>query len=259
MTVKIFNKGSYISFRFHPYHIVLHQSLRNGDYDRRLDYCNWLLDMISDEPQLLSRILWSDEAIFRSDGTVNRHNMHYWSQNNPHWMEEVQHQGRWSVNVWCGILDGQIIGPFIFDNPLNGERYLHFLRDELPLLLEDISLATRRTMFFQHDGCPAHYFREVREFLENAYPDRWIGRGSLFFWPARSPDLTVLDFYLWGRIKNLVFATRPTTRDNMIMRIRNAVQSISRAEIEAAVQSTLQRVNACIENDGRQFEHLGRH
>lgn len=185
--------------------------------------------------------------------------MHYWLQTNPRWMEEVQYQGRWSINVWCGIIDGHIIGPFIFDNAINGERYLNFIRDELPLLLEDIPLETRRFMFLQHDGCPAHFSREVRNFLDDAYPDRWIGRGSLFFWPARSPDLTVLDFYLWGRIKELVFATRPTTRDNMVDRIRNAIQSISRAEIETAVQSTLQRVNACVEHDGRQFEHLGRH
>lgn len=121
--------------------------------------------MLEDNPRLLSHILWSDEATFNSSGSVNRHNMHYWSQTNPHWMQEVQHQGRWSVNVWCGILAGQLIGPFIFNAPLNGERYLTFLRDELPLLLEDVSLEIRRNMFFQHDGCPAHFFQGVRRYL----------------------------------------------------------------------------------------------
>ncbi|XP_057667048.1 uncharacterized protein LOC130900442 [Diorhabda carinulata] len=77
--------------RIHPYHIVLHQQLVDRDYDRRLDYCNWLLHLVYDDLQLLSRILWSDEATFSSDGTVNKHNMHYWSQNNPRWMEEVQY------------------------------------------------------------------------------------------------------------------------------------------------------------------------
>ncbi|KAJ8914075.1 hypothetical protein NQ315_014269 [Exocentrus adspersus] len=98
--------------RLHLYHIVPHQSLNARDFDSRLDFCNWLLNMIQDDPELLLRILWSDEATFRSDGTVNRHNMHYWSATNPHWMQEVQHQGRWSINVWCGILGGRIIGPF---------------------------------------------------------------------------------------------------------------------------------------------------
>lgn len=243
----------------HPYHIVLHQSLNQNDYDMRLDYCNWLLQMIAEDRVLLSRILWTDECTFYSDGTVNLHNMHYWSEANPHWMEEVQHQGRWSLNVWCGILGGHIIGPFVFEEHVNGNVYLNFLRNELPILLEDTPLAIRRDMFFQHDGCPAHYSVAVRTFLNQTYPNKWIGRGSLFNWPARSPDLSCLDFYLWGRIKDLVFANRPTTRQDMINRIRNSISSISIAEVEAAVQSTHGRLIACVANDGRQFEHLGRH
>lgn len=246
-------------FRLHPYHVVLHQALTAQDYDRRLDFCHWFLDMLEDDPRFLCNILWTDEATFNSDGGVNLHNMHYWSQNNPHWMQEVQYQGRWSVNVWCGIIGGKIIGPYIFDETLNGNVYLNFLRDQLPLLLEDVDLETRRNMFFQHDGCPAHFAIDVRNYLDFRYPGKWIGRGSMFGWPARSPDLTCLDFYLWGRLKDMVFQIRPTTRDDMINRIRTAVESIPMAEVEAAVLSTRRRLSSCIENDGRQFEHLGTH
>lgn len=140
---------------------------------------------MAENRNLLSRILWTDEATFRSDGGVNTHNMHYWAANNPRWMQEVQHQGRWSVNVWCGILGNKIIGPFIWNEPLRGENYLNFLRNNLPVLLEDVPLETRRTMFLQHDGCPAHFAVNVRRFLDQAFPDRWIGRGSLFPWPPR--------------------------------------------------------------------------
>lgn len=141
--------------------------------------------MLREDHQLLLNILWTNEATFSSDSAVNLHNMHYWSRTNPHWMQEVHHQGRWSVNVWCGILGGRIIGPFIFENRLNGATYLTFLRDELPILLEDVPLAIRRNMFFQHDGCPAHFSVNVQEFLNLTFPNRWIGRGSLFPWPAR--------------------------------------------------------------------------
>lgn len=252
------NQLSLSCFRLRPYHLVLHQALRAEDFDRRLDHCHWLLGMMAEDQQILSRILWTDEATFHSNGGVNLHNMHYWSRTNPHWMQEVQHQGRWSVNVWAGILGGRIIGPFFF-NQLNGVNYLQFLREELPILLEDVPLGMRQQMLFQHDGCPAHFAVNVRAFLDTTYPGRWIGRGSIFPWPARSPDLTCLDFYLWGRVKDIVFATRPTTRDNMIARIRDCLQHISVAEVETAVGSTQERMLQCIENDGRQFEHLGRH
>ena len=215
--------------------------------------------MLLEDPMLLSNILWTDEATFSSDGGVNLHNMHYWSPNNPHWMKEVQHQGRWSVNVWCGILGGRIIGPFIFDQPLTGQIYLNFLQNNLPILLENVDLQTRQNMFFQHDGCPAHFAVIVRNYLDAIFPGKWIGRGSVFPWPSRSPDLTCLDYYLWGRLKDLVFQNRPTSRENMILRIENAIQSLSIAEVEAAVFSTRRKLQMCIDNDGRQFEHLGRH
>lgn len=214
--------------------------------------------MIREDPRFISKILWTDEASFSSDGRVNLHNMHYWAERNPHWIREVQHQGRWTLNVWCGIIGGTIIGPYFFNETLRGNMYLHFLQNELPLLLEDIDLETRGQMIFQHDGCPAHFAVPVREYLNRRYR-LWIGRGSVFPWPARSPDLTVLDFYLWGRIKDLVFATQPTTKEDMQDRIRNAINSLSTAEIETAVLSTTQRLRLCIQNNGRQFEHLGRH
>lgn len=211
--------------------------------------------MIRENPNFLSRIFWTDEATFSSTGGVNLHNMHYWSEQNPHWMRQVEHQNRWSLNVWCGIVEGKIIGPHFFDQTLNGARFLEFLNVSLQPLLEDVSLETRRNMWFQLDGCPAHYDRIVRQHLDEQYSNRVIGRGSLFPWPARSPDLTCLDFYLWGRLKDLVFHEKPTTRENMMERIRNAIRSLSRTEIEAAVFSTENRLNKCIENDGRHFEN----
>jgi hypothetical protein len=242
--------------KFHPYHLELHQALTEQDFDRRLDHCHWLLNTVRENPLFLSRILWTDEATFTSVGKVNLHNMHYWAQSNPHWMQEVNSQNYWSVNVWCGIIDGQIVGPLVFNENLNGERYLVFLRQELPVLLENVSLETRMNMWYQHDGCPAHFSRIVRDYLNQQFPNRWIGRGSSFPWPPRSPDLTCMDFYLWGRIKNIVYQTRPTTRDDMIERIRHAINNIPMAEIEAAVASTTKRSRLCVANDGKHFEHV---
>lgn len=156
--------------------------------------------------------------------------MHYWSAENPHWLREVQHQGRWSLNVWCGIIGDRIIGPYFFDQALTSNRFLEFLNNDLPILLEDVPLATRRTMFLQLDGCPAHYSINVRNHINGTFRERWIGKGSLFPWLARSPDLTCLDFYLWGRLKDIVFQTRM----DMENRIRNSIRQLSVVEIEAA-------------------------
>ncbi|KAJ4432124.1 hypothetical protein ANN_20740 [Periplaneta americana] len=56
-------------------------------------------------------------------------------------------------------------------------------------------------MWFMYDGAPAHFLRIVREHLTLTFQDRWIGRGSPTPWPARSPNLNPLDFWLWGHMK----------------------------------------------------------
>jgi hypothetical protein len=45
----------------------------------------------------------------------------------------------------------------------------------------------------------------MTEYLNEQFPDRWIGPGGPQNWPPRSPDITPLDFYVWGFMKNIVF------------------------------------------------------
>ena len=62
-----------------------------------------------------------------------------WADENPHTTVESNFQLHFSVNVWCAVLDDQLFGPFILEG-LTGEAYFHFLQEELPRLLEDVSL-----------------------------------------------------------------------------------------------------------------------
>ena len=83
---------------------------------------------------------------------------------------ESNFQLRFSVNVWCAVLEDQLIGSFILPGHLTGEAYLKFLQEELPQLLEDVHLNKRGRMYFQHDGAPPHSSREVRNFLNYRFP-----------------------------------------------------------------------------------------
>jgi hypothetical protein len=40
---------------------------------------------------------------------------------------------------------------------MTGHNYLDFLQNELPEQLEDVPLAARFVLYFQHDGAPSHY------------------------------------------------------------------------------------------------------
>ena len=147
------------------------------------------------------------------------------------------------MNVWCGLLDNKLIGLFVFDSNLMGNTYEVFLRNELPGLLEDIPLIIRSQMYFQHDGSPPHYTRHVREYLNESFPNRWLDRGGPVAWPPRSPDLTHLDYYLWGHMKTLVYETKVDSRAALSDRIFAAAEHIHNHpdNIASATQSLLMR------------------
>jgi hypothetical protein len=73
--------------------------------------------------------------------------------------------------------------------------YRHFLVNDLPVLFEHVPLHQQH-MWFMHDGTPPHYLRVVRQHLNRTFGEQWIGRGDPVNWPARSPDLNPLDFWL---------------------------------------------------------------
>lgn len=87
------------------------QQLNDDDPDRRLQFCEWIQEMVIRKPGFMGSIIWSDEAQFKLNGTVNRHNCVYWGEENPHITIEkaVNLPG---VNVWCGLSSRGLIGPF---------------------------------------------------------------------------------------------------------------------------------------------------
>lgn len=244
----IHNEGKY------PFHLHRVQELTESDKPARVNFCNWLL---AERPT----ILWTDEATFGRVGLFNTRNEHLWCYENPHEPRPHNYQHRFSVNVWAGIVNSTLLGPVFLDR-LSGETYLQFLTETLPVLeYESIPLAYLRDMYFQHDGAPAHYCREVRQHLDTVYPGRWIGRGGPRAWPPRSPDITPMDFYLWGHIKTMVYSGREiTSRDMLIDKINCAFNQIkTNSEVLARVNEQLIfRCGLCVGCDGDYFERYVR-
>lgn len=243
------------SAEYHPYHIILNQALIEEHYLRRMRFCEWAVQQINNDNNFFIYVLFSDEATFQSTGVLNRHNSHYWSPVNPHWMQEIDHQHRWSITVWCGIVNGYLVGPYFFDRNVGRHSYLQLLRDELPILLENVDLFTRARIW-QQDGAAPHYAIIVRDFPNEIFQEQWIGRGGPVEWPPRSPDLTSPDFYLWGYLREVVYRTRPTTRKNMIERIRTACLNIQREVLLNTIRHFHRRIELCRQVNGATFEHL---
>lgn len=112
-------------------------------------------DKDAGRPGFLNKVIWSDEASFSRNSQVNLHNAHYWSDSNPYWVLQTQHQYQWSFSVWCGLFDGSLIGPVFFDQTLTADRYTNdILRGPVDDFLSDLPLARATNVWFQHDGAP---------------------------------------------------------------------------------------------------------
>ena len=122
------------------------------------------------------------------------------------------------------------------------------MQDELPALLENVSLQTRRQMYYQHDGKPPHFSQVVRQYHE--LPNPWIVRGDTQNWPPWSPDLNPLDYHVWSYMKAMVYERRVNTSEELLQRI------LSTAFLRKVTSSLVTGVRKCIQADGGNFEQL---
>jgi len=86
----------------------------------------------------------------------------------------------------------------------------------------------------------------------------WIGRGSTINWPPRSPDLTPLDFCLWGLMKSEMYRKQVDTRDEMLVNILDVIACIKERQdaLRRTTRHVFTRVAKCIVVDGEILENF---
>ena len=175
---------------------------------------------------------------------MNKQNCRYWSDENPHIVVEGHTQNPQKLSVWCEILGDKIIGPFFIDGIWTDDAYLEMLNNLIESAivnevenqrdLEGNLNLNEDLINFQQDGAPPHYGIVTRRWLDRFYPRQWIGRRGPIEWPPRSPDLTPLDFFLWGYIKSIVYKTKPASLQELWQRIIEACRNIPREIFQKA-------------------------
>ena len=73
-------------------------------------------------------------------------------------------------------------------------------------------------------------------------------------WPARSPDLNPLDFFLWGYLKSKVYSPLPNNLDELETNIRREVGNLQPNVIRNAILDIKKRAQMCINARGGHFK-----
>ena len=234
-----------------PFKISFCHQLFADDKSARVTMCNEFQHRIATDHNFITRLCFSDEATFHMSGRVNKHNCVVWGTQNPHAIQEVPIKSP-GITVWCAMFCDEIIGPYFFESTVTSKTYKAMLQDYfIPQLKRRRKFSTT---IFQQDGAPPHWSLEVRALLNKNFPGRWIGRDGPFRWAPRSPDLSSLDFYLWGFLKDRVYGRRPTSLRQLRTFIEEEVAAISRDNLSSSFQNFERRLQLCLREEGGHFE-----
>ena len=243
-----------------PYKVTVHHKLSENDKHQRVAFVKWLKDQTAANPGFLDGVWFSDEAHFHLTGQVNTQNCRIWASAPPDTLLEVPlHSPR--VTVWCAMSSTGIIGPFFFEDgngctqTVNKERYVRIL-ERFWATVQEGSTSDGDEIWFQQDGATPHTSKMALQWLQERLGERIISRGTDTPWPPHSPDLTPLDFYLWGFLKSRVYSGSPESLGELKRAIRRQVRAITPATCARVIGHVAKRADVCLLRKGGHLENV---
>jgi hypothetical protein len=133
---------------------------------------------------------------------------------------------------------------------VTGQRYAHMLGNFLGPVLA-CHPVTEETFFSPTIwGYEPHRTRFDGS-CEELFPNHVVYRYGDITWPARSPDLSACDFFLWGYLKSQVFKARaPYTVQELKHRIQQEVKRIPVETLQRVMGDVRKRPTECLERYG---------
>ena len=245
-----------------PYKIQIVQAQTATNKAERLAFCQSISRRIEDHPNIMDLIFFSDEAHFHLSGHVNKQNLRFWAQAQPH-EHVLRPLSVEKVTVWCAIGRNGIIGPYWSEDDngrpvtVNTERYVEMMRRKFIPALRRKCGVDMNTVIYQQDGATPHTSNVSLEYLRRYFPgNRLISRRTDNPWPAHSPDLSPPDFFLWGYLKERVYHNNPQTIDALKENIRREIRKIPREMLDRVINNFNVRVAAVIQRRGAWIEHV---
>ena len=199
--------------KYHPYRPIRRHQLKPADLPRRLVFCQWLITRT--DPEMMEMLV-SDEAYFQLNGLVNSQNVRRYAPLKSANPAQGGRPGHFAVEtptfdtkimVFCGMNRDGTFGLRVFrDGTLNGPGYHSLLQYHVMPELRRWNGGNLDRLWWQQDGATVHVTDRNMRYLDTLFGARVISRRPIrgIDWPARSPDLSPLDFCLWGYLKSKV-------------------------------------------------------
>ena len=113
------------------------------------------------------------------------------------------------------------------------------------------------SVWFQQDGASSHTAADTIRYVTSLFGNRTIGKNLAINWPPRSPDLSTLDFFLWGYVKELTFQEPPKTIPELKLKITESFEVVrhNTAMLRRVQGALVRRSELVVNQQGKHFEH----
>ena len=93
--------------------------------------------------------------------------------------------------------------------------------------------------------------------LGTVFENQIFSRYFEVIWPARSCDLTPLDYFLWGTVRDKCYVNHPETISDLKHEIKEAIHKILTGTIETALEDCVNRMAYCKASRGSHMNDRG--
>ena len=137
----VLKENGYTAYKPQP-----HQHFLDDDYFNRMTYAEVTSLLIASGQLSLDNICFSDECTVVLYRRPNRQHFQVWARQNPYAVIDCNTQYQAKLNVWAGMYNGNIVGPYFIDGNLNGARFRQLLENRIIPRLYELGMNVRNNI-----------------------------------------------------------------------------------------------------------------
>ena len=181
----------------HCYRVLTQPKLTNDHKKKRISFAYWVRKSLRKKDR--DQILFTDEKYFSLEGVFNHQNecVYAVSREEADEQEGVRGQAKYprKIMVWLGASKHGLTSPIIF-KPRETLSHINYINVVLPHAQSEGVRLLGDYFIFQQDNATPHTHHASLQWCEENFTD-FIESHK---WPPNSPDLNVLDYYVWNAI-----------------------------------------------------------
>ena len=111
-------------------------------------------------------------------------------------------------------------------------------------------------IWFQQDVASCHTTEDALDVLRPVFEDLSMSCRAVVVRPPRCSNLTPLDYYLWGAVKDKCYVGKPETIDALKDNIREGIGEIELHTIDNVLKKWIDRLGYCMASRGSDLNEI---